>query len=270
MNEALKRDGVPHPNEELLIYQTLVGMWPLDAAEEPGVPDRLRAYLEKAAREAKTHTSWLEPVVEYENALKDFATAVLENEGFMLAFRRFQRKIAFHGFLNSLSQLVLKAASPGVPDFYQGTELWDFSLVDPDNRRPVDYEKRVAMLGDLPAVSTLLENWTDGRIKFFVTARVLAARRRHGEAFRADNYRAVADGERVFAFQRGDDVLVAVPRLTTRLTHPPALPLGAIWGDAALPVSGRWRNVFTGEEFEGGALKDVFATFPVGVFERAV
>jgi (1->4)-alpha-D-glucan 1-alpha-D-glucosylmutase len=269
MNEALKRDGVPHPNEELLIYQTLVGMWPLEAAEEPDVPDRLRAYLEKAAREAKTHTSWLEPLVEYETALKDFATAILGNEGFMSAFRRFQRKIAFHGFLNSLSQLVLKATSPGVPDFYQGTELWDFSLVDPDNRRPVDYEKRMAMLGDLPPVATLLKSWTDGRVKLFVTARVLDARRRHGEAFRADNYRAVGDGERVFAFLRGEDVLVAVPRLTTRLIRPPALPVGEVWGDAALPVSGRWRNVFTGEEIEGGALRDVFATFPVGVFERA-
>jgi (1->4)-alpha-D-glucan 1-alpha-D-glucosylmutase len=269
INAALKRDGVPHPNEELLIYQTLVGMWPLDRAEEAGVTERLQAYLEKASREAKTHTSWLEPNAGYENALKEFAAAILGHEPFITAFRRFHRRIAFHGFLNSLSQVVLKATAPGVPDFYQGTELWDFSLVDPDNRRPVDYEKRKAILRDLPDPATLLRRWTDGRIKLFVTARVLATRARHREIFRADNYRRLEAGPNVFAFTRGDDILVAVPRLTTRLTRPPSLPTGEVWGDATLPVSGRWRNVFTEEVVEDGALRNVFALLPVAVFEKA-
>ena len=268
-NAALKRDGVPHPNEELLIYQTLVGMWPLDPAEEASVPDRLAAYLEKASREAKTHTSWLEPNEAYENALKDFGRAIIANEAFREPFRRFQKKIAFHGFLNSLSQVVLKATSPGVPDFYQGSELWDFSLVDPDNRRPVDYDKRAAALRDLPAPDRLLKSWHDGRIKLFVTQRVLAVRARHLAAFRGSDYRALAAGPHAIAFTRGSDVAVIVPRLTTRLTRPPALPVGEVWGDATVALEGRWRNVFTDEVVEDGALRNVFASFPVAVLEKA-
>ena len=266
VNASLKRHGVPHPNEELLIYQTLAGMWPLDPAEEASVPDRLAAYLEKASREAKTHTSWLEPNEQYENALEDFARAIVTHEPFMSLFRRFQKRVAFHGFLNSLSQVVLKATAPGVPDFYQGTELWDFSLVDPDNRRPVDYSKRAAFLRDLPPVDRLLRSWPDGRIKLFVTQRVLQTRARHLDAFRSDAYRAVDAGPNAFAFTRGDAIAVIVPRLTTRLTR----PLGEAWGDAtaALPP-GPWRNVFTGEIVESGALRHVFASFPVAVLEKA-
>jgi (1->4)-alpha-D-glucan 1-alpha-D-glucosylmutase len=267
VNATLKRDGVPHPNEELLVYQTLIGMWPLDPGEEAGVPDRLRAYLQKAAREAKTHTSWLEPNEPYENALGDFAVGILQHEPFMSAFRHLQKRVAFHGFLNSLSQVVLKATAPGLPDFYQGTELWDFSLVDPDNRRPVDYDRRAAMLRDLPRPAELLKTWTDGRIKMFVTARVLAARARHVATFRAANYKRIEAGETCVAFARGADIVVAVPRLTTRLTR--AVPLGDVWKDAAIAIDGRWRNVFTEEVVEGGALRDVFATFPVAVLEKA-
>ncbi len=268
MNAPLKRNGVPHPNEELLIYQTLIGMWPLDPAEEAGVADRLKAYLEKAAREAKTYTSWLEPHEDYENALKDFADAILEHRPFMTSFRQLQKRVAFHGFLNSLSQVVLKATSPGVPDFYQGSELWDFSLVDPDNRRPVDYEKRTAMLRDLPPPPALLRNWTDGRIKLFVTARVLAARARHIDTFRGENYRPLDAGPNCIAFARGTDIVVAVPRLTTRLTRPPAIPLGDAWRDTRIAIEGRWRNVLTDEEVEDGALRNVFATLPVAVLEK--
>jgi len=269
INAALKTNGIPHPNEELLIYQTLVGMWPLDRAEESGVAERLAAYLEKASREAKTHTNWLEPNAEYENALKEFAKAIVENEAFLEPFRRFQKKVAFHGFLNSLSQVVLKATAPGVPDFYQGTELWDFSLVDPDNRRPVDYEKRMQLLRELPPPAALLRSWTDGRIKLFVTQRVLAARAKHIAAFRGPEYRRLDAGPNVFAFTRGESVAVVVPRLTTRLTRPPALPLGEVWGDAAVELEGQWRNVFTDEVIEGGALRNVFASFPVAVLEKA-
>jgi (1->4)-alpha-D-glucan 1-alpha-D-glucosylmutase len=266
VNASLKRNGVPHPNEEWLIYQTLIGMWPLDASEESTVPERLRAYLEKAAREAKTHSSWLEPNIEYERALQDFASAILEHEPFLAPFRRFQRRIAFHGFLNSLAQVVLKTFSPGVPDFYQGSELWDFSLVDPDNRRRVDYEKRAEFLRDLPAPATLLRRWTDGRIKLFVTARSLATRARHADAA----YRAIATGTpNAVAFTRGENLLVVVPRLTTQLVKPPQLPVGVVWGEHALDVGGRWRNAFTDEVVEGGALREVFATFPVAVLERA-
>ena len=267
MNASLKRGGVPHPNEELLIYQTLIGMWPFD--DPADVPDRLRAYLEKATREAKTHTSWLEPNVEYENALKDFATAILEHAPFLEPFRRFHRRVAFHGFLNSLAQVVLKICSPGLPDFYQGTELWDFSLVDPDNRRPVDYARRLELMRKLDSLPSMLRKWTDGRIKLFVTTRALTARARHSETFHSSDYRPLDAGTpHCVAFARGENIVVAVPRLTTRLTRPPQLPIGEAWRDLALPIYGRWRNVFTDEVIEGGALRDVLS-FPVAVLERA-
>jgi (1->4)-alpha-D-glucan 1-alpha-D-glucosylmutase len=270
VNASLKRNDVPHPNEEWLIYQTLIGMWPLDESEQADVPDRLRAYLEKASREAKTHSSWLTPDADYEKALQDFAVAVVTHEPFLETFSKFQQRIAFHGFLNSLAQVVLKTCSVGLPDFYQGTELWDFSLVDPDNRRPVDYDKRAALLRDLPPPATLLEQWTDGRIKLFVTARSLAARARHIDAFRGA-YRAIETGtENAIAFLRGEDVLVVVPRLTTQLIQAPDLPVGRVWGENAVEIGGKWRNVFTDEVIEGErlALKDVFATFPVAILER--
>ena len=260
-NASLKSDGVPHPNEELLIYQTLVGAWPLDA-------DRLRQYLEKAAREAKTHSSWIDVNGEYEKALQDFATAILENETFLRRFLRFHRRIAFHGFLNSLAQVVLKICSPGIPDFYQGTELWDFSLVDPDNRRPVDYAQRAALLPKLGTPASMLKRWEDGRIKLFVTTRALQTRAQHAETFRDGVYRALDTGTpNALAFTRGDTILVVVPRLTTQLGKD--LPLGEVWGSHALDVAGRWRNVFTGETLESLELAKVFATFPVAILERA-
>jgi len=270
-NASLKRDGTPDANEELLIYQTLLGMWPLDPAEEQGVADRLRTFLEKAAREAKTHSSWLSPAVDYEKATQDFATAMLSNEPFMARFRRFHERIAFHGFLGSLAQLVLKLCSPGVPDIYQGTELWDFSLVDPDNRRPVDYERRTAMLRNTGTVPDMLSGWRDGRVKLFVTSRTLSVRARHLDAFRG-GYRPVATGTpNAIAFTRGEDqVLVVVPRLTARLIQPPQIPVADVWGDHALELGGRWRNAFSDEVVEGErlALRDVFATFPVAVCTR--
>ncbi len=268
INAPLKSDGVPHPNEEMLLYQTLIGMWPLDDAEIEGVTQRLSRFLEKAMREAKTHSSWLMPNIEYEAAVQRFATSILAHTPFREAFSRFQRRIAFHGMLNSLAQVVLKTCSPGVPDFYQGTELWDFSLVDPDNRRPVDYEKRAAFLRDLPSPATLLRTWRDGRVKLFVTSRALAARTRFHDA----GYRAIDTGTpNAVAFHRGDGALVVVPRLTTQLVKPPRFPLGEVWGDHALAVGGRWRNVFTDEVVDGESLplRNVFASFPVAILEKA-
>lgn len=264
MNAPLRRGGVPHPNEELLIYQTLAGAWPIDA-------ERLTQYLEKAVREAKTHTSWLMPNAAYESALKDFATSLLSSEEFVASFTRFHKRIAFHGFLNSLAQVVLKTMSPGVPDFYQGTELWDFSLVDPDNRRPVDYDARIAALESIETSdpATLLRRWPDGRVKLFVTTRCLSVRARHADVFRSAAYTALDAGPNAVAFTRGP-VLTVIPRLTTQLVKPPQLPLGDVWGDLALPLSGTWRNAFTGEVVEGSSLplRDLLASFPVGVWEE--
>jgi (1->4)-alpha-D-glucan 1-alpha-D-glucosylmutase len=258
LNAPLKRDGVPHPNEELLIYQTLAGAWPLD---EP----RLHEYLEKAAREAKTHSSWIAVNETYEKSLKEFASAVLTHEPFLKAFLRFQRRVAFHGFLNSLAQVVVKVCSPGVPDFYQGTELWDYTLVDPDNRRPVDYAQRASLLSSLGSPSSLLRTWQDGRVKLFVTSRALAARPR----FAMSDYRAIDTGTpHAVAFLRGEDTLVVVPRLTASLVKPPQLPLGEVWADHALAVLGSWRNLFTEEVLDSPTLRAIFATFPVAILQR--
>jgi (1->4)-alpha-D-glucan 1-alpha-D-glucosylmutase len=275
MNGPLRRDGIPHPNEELLLYQTLAGMWPLDENELASVRPRLKAYLEKASREAKVHTSWITPNSAYEESLLAFADALLGDDAFCRDFTRFQKRIAFYGAINALSQVVLKAMSPGVPDFYQGTELWDLSLVDPDNRRPVDYEHRAALLRRVKAAKppTLLRAWHDGRVKLFTTWKMLELRVRHADLFRDGAYEPLDADRHVCAFvrRRGDDaVAVAVPRFVTRLTRPGKFPLADVWGNTALPLPGRWRNAFTGEPVEGDslALREVFAHFPVAVLEK--
>ena len=281
-NGHLKIDGVPAPNEELLIYQTLVGMWPLEEGELPSVRDRLQQYLEKAAREAKTHTSWIAPVAAYEDALKGFAAAILENPAFRDSFVRFHKRIAFYGALNALSQVVLKATSPGLPDFYQGTELWDFSLVDPDNRRPIDYGCRARLLAELKTAAektsfhpaALLRHWSDGRVKMFITWRLLEMRSRLADLFLQGTYEPVDAGDNVCAFvrRRGEaGVLVAVPRFASQLGKASTFPLGDSWGERRLDLSGRWRNLFTGEMLGGElfALADIFRTFPVAVLESS-
>jgi (1->4)-alpha-D-glucan 1-alpha-D-glucosylmutase len=272
VNAPLRTGEAPHPNDELLIYQTLVGMWPLAEEEKTSVPQRISQYLEKAAREGKTHSSWVEPNLAYEEALQTFAVSILGHEPFMRSFLPFQRRVAFHGFLNSLAQVVVKVCSPGIPDFYQGSELWDFSLVDPDNRRPVDYERRRTMLGKVREPRTLLRRWRDGAIKLYVTSRALETRRRHIDVFRDGAYRAVETGTpNAVAFTRGEsNILVVVPRLTTRLVRAPKPPLGDAWQDHALSLDGRWRNVFTDEIVEGDRLElsKIFETFPVAVMER--
>jgi (1->4)-alpha-D-glucan 1-alpha-D-glucosylmutase len=275
MNAARKKNGVPDANEELLLYQTLIGIWPLDERELPSLPDRLQQYLEKASREAKNHTSWIAPNHQYEESLLGFAAAILTDHEFRTDFLRFQKRIAFYGFLNSLSQVVLKATAPGAPDFYQGTELWDFSLVDPDNRRTVDYAKRSAMLQEIKATSpdSLLRHWEDGRIKMFVTWKLLKLRARYPALFRDGSYEPIDAGPNVVAFIRrhnNDVVLIAVPRLIANLVKPGKLPIGDIWGNATLSAPGKWQNIFTGEKHEGGeiALRRLFATFPFAGLEN--
>ena len=277
MNAPAHEHGAPDPNVELLIYQTLVGMWPLDAEERVTVQERLVQYLEKAVREAKTYTSWLTPNTMYEQGVRSFACSLLKNESFCASFESIQRRIAFHGFLNGLSQTVLKITSPGVPDFYQGTELWDLSLVDPDNRRPVDYERRSSMLRKLKAsaerdaldVATMLRRWGDGRAKMYVTWKTLALRNRRAESFGRGRYQPIDAGPNVVAFRRGDDVIVAVPRLVTHVSD--QLPIGEVWKDASIAAGGKWTNIFTGDPLEGDSLplSQVFAKFPVAALERA-
>ncbi|MEA2337495.1 MAG: (1-_4)-alpha-D-glucan 1-alpha-D-glucosylmutase, partial [Thermoanaerobaculia bacterium] len=274
-----KRRGFHDPGAELLVYQTLVGMWPLDGDDLPSVRDRLKQYLEKAAREAKTHTSWIAPNPAYEESLLGFADSILSDTAFCEELVLIQKRVAFYGLLNSLSQVVLKAMAPGAPDFYQGTELWDFSLVDPDNRRPVDYPSRNAMLQTMKAarslsIESLLRRWQDGRIKMFVTWKVLEARARHAELFRDGSYEPIDVGENIVAFTRrlkGEAIVVAVPRLMANLLRPGTFPIGNFWPENSIALPGSWRNLFTGENLEGDriALRSLFSRFPVAVLDKA-
>jgi (1->4)-alpha-D-glucan 1-alpha-D-glucosylmutase len=297
----------PSRNEEYLFYQTLVGAWPLAPTSEIGaaghqaVVDRLLAYVLKAVREAKTNTSWINPDEAYEAAIQRFVTGVLDRrEGapFLADLEAFLAGIGDAGLFSGLTQALLKLTCPGVPDFYQGTELWDFSLVDPDNRQPVDFARRSALLGELESraaaaggdlralAAELLEARRDGRVKLYLIWQALATRRRHPALQPGGDYRPLpvtgARTEHACAFARvdGDDhVVVVAPRWFTRLNGPGGLPLGPeVWentavGLAGLPAAAGYRNVFTGEgiavEPRGPTLPlaSALATFPVALLE---
>ncbi len=301
-------DGLaPDGNEEYLLYQTLVGAWPLEPYTADDYADfvkRIQAYLVKALHEAKLHTSWINPNTEYDEAVQQFVGRILDagaNRAFIEDVRDFARRVGHYGMFNSLAQTLLKVAAPGTADTYQGTEVWDFSLVDPDNRRPVDYERRARLLKDLRERVTASGNGlasvareltaakADGRVKLYATHRALLCRRRHPGLFAEGAYlpaRATgARADHVFGFARrlGNAwAVVAVPRLLTQLVARPGdLPLGpAVWQDTVLLLPGvdpalRLRNVFTGEtlafaERDGNPclhLAEVFASFPVALFE---
>jgi (1->4)-alpha-D-glucan 1-alpha-D-glucosylmutase len=295
----------PDLNEEYLIYQALIGAWPLvdlGPEEHAAFALRFRAYLQKAVHEAKVHSSWINPDADYDRAIDEFAVAILDREknaAFLDDLRDFARRVSHYGLFNSLAQTLLKLTAPGVPDTYQGTELWDFSFVDPDNRRPVDYERRRRMLDELNGrldtagadrralARELTAAKEDGRIKLYLTREALHLRRERPGLFTTGDYlpaTAAGLGENhVFGFLRrqGDAwALVAVPRLLTRLVpSAEALPLGReVWKDTVLllPEIGRGarlRNVFTGEtlplcERDGHTavpLAEVFANFPVAL-----
>ena len=296
-------DGAPAPsrNDEYLLYQTLLGAWPL-AGEDVGAEEfrgRIQAYMEKAMREARTHTSWTNANAEYEDAVAAFVDALLANAGasvandpFLEDFVPFQQKISRLGALNSLSQTLLKLTVPGVPDIYQGNELWDFSLVDPDNRRPVDYELRRDLLSKLrrmkpaDAHSLLAEDvWRNGGPKLYLTWKALGLRRERPELFENGDYIVLeAEGEKAdqvvaFARRSGDEAAITVvPRLCSDLADDSGLAFrtGA-WKDTrvVLPEDSdvTFRNVFTGEhvapEEYGGEIcipvSALYRNFPVAL-----
>ena len=272
-------DGEPAPdcNDEYLFYQTLVGAWPAEsrtAEEFADFRERIGAYMLKAIKEAKVHTSWVNPNEAYDQAVSKFVKEVLVGDpenSFLSDFIHFHQRVAYPGMLNSLSQTLLKIASPGVPDFYQGTELWDFSLVDPDNRRPVDFGKRMKLLEELKQrekedrpslIQDLLTRWVDGKMKLYVTYKGLGFRRSHRSLFEAGNYIPIDafDGTRdhICAFVRRKGkawALVAVPRLITKLLKGERPPLGEeTWGSSALVLPEDapecWLNILTGEELK--------------------
>jgi (1->4)-alpha-D-glucan 1-alpha-D-glucosylmutase len=236
---------VPDANEEYLLYQTLVGAWPLQPMDEEAHQHfigRIEGYMEKALKEAKRHTSWINPNEAYDQGVKQFVREILRphaDNRFLADLLRFQARIAQAGMWNSLAQTLLKITSPGVPDFYQGTELWDFSLVDPDNRRPVDFAQRVSLLEELQQLESkglvslvrdLVARPQDGRIKLYITYKALNVRRAQRDLFTEGAYTPLtASGARqdhVVAFARHVDnhwALVAIPRLLMKLS-PSARP----------------------------------------------
>jgi len=297
----------PDANDEYLFYQALLGVWPIGLdASNPDLPTdlvpRLTAYMHKATKEAKRHTSWITPNPDYETAVARFIERSLTgrtSRAFFAAFLPLVDRVASAGMVNSLSQLVLKIASPGVADFYQGVELWDQSLVDPDNRRPVDFAIRQQMLAGLEPLlaagraageiapggaAALLEQWTDGRIKMLITALGMRLRRQQPHLFLDGAYRPLgaegAAAAHVIAFQRdlaGDALIVVVPRLVTRLS-PREWPVGeSIWRETVVRLpdgpAPRYRNLLTGERVipaitaDGAtlALGDVLRVLPVAL-----
>ncbi len=284
--------AAPDPRDEYLVYQTLAGAWP-DEGVKPGTPEhaafleRMLAYFQKALREAKRHTSWTNPDEEYESGVKAFLERILGSPPFLEQMGALAGRIARAGRVSSLSQLAIRLFAPGVPDVYQGTELWDLSLVDPDNRRPVDWDRRrhalEALQGELAsgrdraALARALADpaaLADGRAKLFLLHAGLQIRRSERELLLEGDYLPLAatgrDSDRVFAFARvrgGRAAVCAAPRLVL-----PSLERsgGALRLEGALPLSGlprRWRDVVTGAHHagEGIPLSALYADFPVAL-----
>jgi (1->4)-alpha-D-glucan 1-alpha-D-glucosylmutase len=282
--------AAPDANEEYLFYQTLLGTWPIDAAgrAEPTVGseyiERIQGYMAKALKEAKVNTSWIQPNEAWDSAMSDFVAKVLDSSPknkFLPSLLPVAEEIARLGAVNSLSQVALKLTAPGVPDIYQGSEIWNFSLVDPDNRRPVDYEQRRQMLASLETASPedLLQQWPDGRIKLFLTQRLLRFRREHQALFQHGNYLPLtvsgtfADCCIAFAREhQGKWIAVLAPRLSSRVGFP---PIGEKWQDTAveLPTSlsrEGAKELFTGRDLvaEDSDLKlcKAMTTLPFAVY----
>jgi (1->4)-alpha-D-glucan 1-alpha-D-glucosylmutase len=282
INRSLRAEGsaAPSRGDEYHYYQALLGIWPSTPPDESrltSLKERLKAYMLKAVREAKQHTSWINPDTEYEAALERFVGDSLGHSLFVRELNENVPRLARLGMLVSLSQALVKVASPGVADYYQGSELWDFSLVDPDNRRPVDFALRNALLDDAAAPADMVENLADGRAKLHVIRKGLEIRKAQPGLFYGGAYAPLyADGGReqnvlAFALRAGGSTLVAVaPRLFSRLMQPNDLaPVGSrIWGEARLPLPQmEFVDVLTGLRQRGGAtlLSDLLADFPVAL-----
>jgi (1->4)-alpha-D-glucan 1-alpha-D-glucosylmutase len=280
VNRKHKRDvegeQAPDANEEYLIYQTLAGAWPLDGQITGQFVSRIQEYMAKAIKEAKVNSSWIQPNETWDAAVRDFIAAILEakkRNTFPDLFRPLADQLAQLGAINSLSQTLIKLTAPGVPDIYQGNEMWDLSLVDPDNRRPVDYEARRKALAGLASATPddLLTNWRDGRIKLFLTHKMLQYRREHFDLFAKGDYLPVqATGvfaDSLFAYARRHEnqtVLVIAPRLSARVGFP---PIGDLWQDTALDLQPPQplRDIFTGHDFSP-RLAESLKVLPFGAF----
>ncbi|MEO0769258.1 MAG: malto-oligosyltrehalose synthase, partial [Cyanobacteria bacterium J06649_4] len=280
------------PNDEYFLYQTLVGAYPFDKQELPDFKERVQAYVVKAVREAKVNSDWCKTDEAYEAAYTGLVDTLLTpaaDNDFLEQLKALYQKIAPYGIYNSLSQLLIKLTVPGAADIYQGTELWDLSLVDPDNRRPVDYEKRIELLNAIKSgwetdsallLSDLLASKENGSIKMFLLMRVLNARHRFKAVFESGSYEPLetvgTHAKHVVAYARrhgNTTVVVGVPRFLTGLVEATALPCGeAVWKDTAIQlpdgVSGTWTNWLDDSSFKEEnriLLTEAFLHFPVAL-----
>ena len=291
--------SVPDANEEYLLYQTLVGVWPFVSSNgRLQLVERVQDYMTKAAHEAKVNLSWVNPNAEYVDALLGFVERVLSPatrgrpNAFLEQIERFVTAVQLFGAMNSLAQVLLKITAPGIPDVYQGNELWDFSLVDPDNRRPVDFDLRQRILGDLDQKARagnlvqlcreLLADYQTGAVKLWTTSRALCFRRDHGALFQFGSYvpvyGAIEKQEHLCAFARVHEhemAIIAAPRLAYTLMHGETRPpIGEAWGAAELALPPQapadFLNVLTGETVKATATRsllcrELFADFPVAL-----
>jgi len=260
----------PSASEEILVYQTLLGAWPIEV-------ERVHEFLTKALREAKVNSSWVSPREDYEHAVQEFVTRIVaDEERWMPDFREFHAILARHGARNGLGQLLLKIAAPGVPDFYQGTEFWQFSLVDPDNRRPVDYKRRSAMLDELrrrfsedriSLIRDLAAHLEQDETKLFVTYRGLDFRRARPDLFARGEYLPLeargSCARHVVAFARrlGDDwAVVVAPRWTSHVPE---------WGETEVVLPdgspSEWTDCLTGLTPANARVGELLKEFPVAM-----
>lgn len=274
----------PAAGDELMLYQMLVGAWPLNLAPDDteGVErfaSRIAAWQRKALREAKRWSRWTSPNEPYEDACEDFLRTILSSE-VAAEFAAFANYIATPGAANGLAQTVLRITTPGVPDLYQGSDYWDFSLVDPDNRRPVDFPARAASLAQAESPREAIGHWRDGAVKQSVIARLLDTRREYPELFARGDYRPLtAEGsasEHVIGFTReyrGQRLFVAVARHTAEWVagqDTPAIADDCWAGTSVVLPEGRWVSVFSGADLAGGrvGLERVFEGLPVAVWRE--
>jgi (1->4)-alpha-D-glucan 1-alpha-D-glucosylmutase len=300
-------DGEPAParNDEYRFYQALLGVWPKATRADADLGSRLQAYMIKSIKEAKLHSSWINPNEVYEAAVATFVERVLTGQGgerFLPAFLPFQQRVARGGVVNSLAQVVLKIASPGVPDFYQGCELWDFNLVDPDNRRPVDFLRREQMLDNVDAVlklgavqrrgaiARLAETWSSGAVKLLVTAAALRLRGSLSDVFMEGDYvpldvESAVDGRAVaFARLTPDHAVIAIaPHLASGLvSEERPLPLGEVWRTSRVLLPSALADLTFTDAITGAVVKQVttaseswifvgqaFAVLPVALLTAA-
>jgi (1->4)-alpha-D-glucan 1-alpha-D-glucosylmutase len=286
----LNGEQVPTPNRILFLYQALLGAFPMEGEPETNFLERVKESMTKAMREAKRFSNWSEPNQKYEAGVHEFTEAIFAaGTEFRKTFLPFVKKLNFYGMIYSLGQTLLKIAAPGIPDIYQGCELWDLSMVDPDNRRPVDFELRNKLLNELQRTSengiqnvlkSLRENWTNGSIKLFTIWKALQARKNFSSLFTEGEYLALETSfsgqAQVLAFtkRKGNQwCLVLIPLNVVSISGPDQFPLGPeAWNDdlVSLPegAPNKWKNLFTEEKLNGnGSLKlaQVFSSFPVAL-----